>query len=232
MSLKLGVSWKRIIQWVVITAVVVFLGACFTKLMVWEDNYYREMEGSERDVVAKEAVVEKEAEPLIEEEPTEEEVYEYWVAPDLPRYLSIPKLNIYNRRVLQVGVNPTGELATPNNIFDVGWYESSGKPGGGGTMLIDGHNGGPNVYGVFKFLPDLEIGDYITIERGDGEIFQYQVVENKAVLLEEADKYMATALRSPEPGRESLTLITCTGEWSDLRYTYLSRQFTRAVLVQ
>lgn len=233
MSLKLGVSWKRIIQWVAITAVVVFVGSCFVRLMVWEDNYYREKEGSERDVVAKEAaVVEKEAEPLIEVEPTEQEIYEYWVAPDLPRYLSIPKLNIYDRRVLQVGINPTGELATPNNIFDVGWYESSGKPGTGGTMLIDGHNGGPNVYGVFKYLPDLEAGDFITIERGDGVLFQYQVVENIAVSLEEADKYMATALRSPEPGRESLTLITCTGEWSDLRYTYLSRQFTRAVLVE
>ncbi len=232
MSLKLGVSWKRVIQWVAITAVVVFVGACFIRLMVWEDNYYREMEGSERDVIAKEAVVEKEIEPLIEEEPTEQEIYEYWVAPDRPRYLSIAKLNIYNRRIIPVGINPTGELATPNNIFDVGWYESSGKPGAGGTMLIDGHNGGPNVYGVFKFLPDLQIGDFITIERGDGLLFQYKIVENKAVLLDEADKYMATALRSPEPGRESLTLITCTGEWSDLRYTYLSRQFTRAVLVE
>ncbi|MBR6505706.1 class F sortase [Candidatus Saccharibacteria bacterium] len=231
MSLKLGVSWKRIIQWVVITAVVVFVAACFTRLMVWEDNYYREMEGSERDVVANAVAEKKEEEPLIEEPPTEEEVYEYWVAPDLPRYLSIDKLGIYDARILQVGINPTGELATPNNIFDVGWYESSGKPGSGGTLLIDGHNGGPNVYGVFKRLPLLENGDIIIIERGDGVIFHYSVVENISVPLEEADKYMATALRSPEPGTESLTLITCTGEWSDLRYTYLSRQFTRALLI-
>ena len=34
-----------------------------------------------------------------------------------------------------------------------------------------------------------------------------------------------------EKGKESVTLITCTGEWSDQQQTYLSRQFTRAVLV-
>ena len=102
---------------------------------------------------------------------------------------------------------------------------------GGMSLVIDGHNGGPNVYGVFKSLPNLEVGDIIVVERGDGEVFEYSVVENVEVSLDEADTYMATAMRSPESGKESVTLISCTGEWSDARYTYLSRQFTRAVLV-
>ena len=130
-----------------------------------------------------------------------------------------------------MGVNASGELATPNNIFDVGWYEASGKPGLGGTMIIDGHNGGPHVLGVFKNLPDLVEGDIITVERGDGLVFNYRVVENEAVALADADAYMAVAARSPEPGVESVTLISCTGEWSQQQGTYLSRQFTRAVLV-
>lgn len=207
---------------------VVLVIGIFIRLVVWEDQYYREMEGSERDVV--EEVV-KEEEPLIEVEPTEQEVSEYIVAPDLPRYLSIVKLGINKARILGVGINADGALGTPNNIFDVGWYESSGKPGEGKTMVIDGHNGGPNVYGVFKSLPDLEAGDIILVERGDGKIFKYSVVENVAVPLDEADLYMATALRSPEAGKESVTLISCTGEWSQEKYTYLSRQFTRAVLI-
>ena len=232
MSLKLGVSWKRIIKWVAICTLVTLVVVFFLKVLIWEDNYYREMEGSERDVVAGQAEEKKEEEPLIEEKPTEEEIYEYVVAEDRPRYLTIEKLGIYNARIIPVGINPTGELGTPNNIFDVGWYESSGRPGYGQTMLIDGHNGGPNVYGVFKELPLLESGDIIVVERGDGAIFRYSVVENVSVLLDEADMYMATAMRSPESGRESLSLITCTGEWSDVRSTYLSRQFTRAVLIQ
>jgi LPXTG-site transpeptidase (sortase) family protein len=87
------------------------------------------------------------------------------------------------------------------------------------------------VHGVFKNLPDLVAGDIIKIERGDGAIFNYKVVENKTVPLSESDAYMTAAARSPEPGKESVTLITCTGEWSQQQGTYLSRQFTRAILV-
>ena len=131
-----------------------------------------------------------------------------------------------------MGINEKGELDTPRNIFDVGWYENSGKPGEGNTMMIDGHNGGPHVHGVFKDLPSLVIGDVIIIERGDGVVFKYEVVENKAVSLSESNKYMIEAAKSPEKGKESVTLITCTGEWSDQQQTYLSRQFTRATLIE
>ena len=231
MSLKLkSLNWWGIIKWVVLVLVCGFILGFFIRVATWEDAYYREKEGSERDVVVSSA--EAEAEELDETVPTEAEVREYVVAADRPRYLSIEKLGIGNSRVLPVSINAKGELGTPNNIFDVGWYEASGKPGGGGTLLIDGHNGGPHVHGVFKDLPLLTAGDIITIERGDGAIFRYAVVENVEVPLDEADVYMATAMRSPESGKESVTLISCTGEWSWSRYTYLSRQFARAVLVE
>ncbi|MBR2741902.1 class F sortase [Candidatus Saccharibacteria bacterium] len=229
MSLELGVSWKRIVKWVVVVLLVALVAGFFLRVLIWEDGYYREMEGSERDIVETAKV--EEPEELVEVAPTEEEVYEYIVAPDMPRYLRIDKLGITGARIIPMGINDDGALATPNNIFDVGWYESSGKPGQGGTLVIDGHNGGPNVYGVFKNLPNLEVGDIIVVERGDGEVFEYSVVENVEVSLDEADTYMATAMRSPESGKESVTLISCTGEWSNARYTYLSRQFTRAVLI-
>ena len=99
-------------------------------------------------------------------------------------------------------------------------------------MMIDGHNGGPHVHGVFKDLPSLVNGDIIKVERGDGTVFKYKVVENATVALSESDRYMVIASKSPEAGKESLTLISCTGEWSDQQQTYLSRQFTRAVLVE
>jgi sortase (surface protein transpeptidase) len=171
-------------------------------------------------------------EELVEEKPTENEIREYIVAPDMPRYISIAKLGIVNARILPMGVNAKGELDTPLNIFDTGWYEASGKPGQGGTMLIDGHNGGPHVHGVFKDLPDLQEGDIIRVERGDGVIYEYSVVENVTVPLDEADAYMIIAAKSPELGKESVSIISCTGEWSQQQNTYLSRQFVRAVLVE
>lgn len=230
MSLKLDFNWKKCIKWVVLGLVGVLFLVFFVRVATWEDAYYRDKEGSERDVVQRD--VETAREELDETVPTEQEVVEYVVAADRPRYLSIEKLGVVNARVLPMGINDDGALATPNNIFDVGWYEASGKPGEGKTMVIDGHNGGPNVYGVFKYLPDLVAGDTIVVERGDGVKFRYSVVENKEVSIDASDDYMVTALRTPEKGKESITLISCSGDWSWERYTYLSRQFVRAVLLE
>lgn len=228
MSLNLKFSWKTVVKWVALGLVGLLLLIFFVRVATFEDDYYRRMEGSERDGAAE--IVEDEE--LIEEEPTETEIVEYRVSADRPRYLSIEKLGIRNARILAVGITTRGELATPANIFDTGWYSNSGKPGWGGTMVIDGHNGGPTKYGVFKRLPELVKGDIITVERGDGKVFEYSVVENVTISLAESDVYMATAMRSPEQGKESVTLITCTGEWSQQQQTYLSRQFVRATLVE
>ena len=225
--MKIKGGWRKFAKWAIWGVIGLLFLIFLVKVATFEANYYNEKEGSER-AVAEQA----DSQELDETEPTKEEVVEYTVAPDRPRYLSIEKLGITNSRVLPMGVNTEGELDTPKNIFDVGWYEGSGKPGQGGTMIIDGHNGGPHVHGVFKNTPNLAKGDIIQIERGDGKIFKYKVVENVAVPLSESNAYMSTAAKSPESGKESVTLITCTGEWSQAQDTYLSRQFTRAVLLE
>ena len=232
MSLKLDRNIFRIVRWVALSLVVLFVVIFFVRVAVWEHNYYNEKEGSARAEAVSAVKEEKpvEEEPLIEEQPTEEEVYEYTVAVDMPRYLTVPKLDIYDARILRMGLDSNGALSTPRNIFDVGWYEGSSKPGQGGTMVIDGHSGGPHVHGVFKDLPDLAIGDIITVERGDGTKFNYSVVDTAAININEADSYMVKAMKSPTVGVESVTLISCTGEWSDVQGTYLSRQFVRATL--
>ena len=226
MSLKIK-GWRKITKWAIWSVIGLLFLVFLIRVVVFEQNYYSEKEGSER-VVA----VQTESEELIEEKPSETEVQEYKVAPDRPRYLTIKKLGVSKARILPMGINTQGELDTPRNIFDVGWYEASGRPGQGGTLIIDGHNGGPHVHGVFKNLPNLAVGDIIEVERGDGVTYKYSVKENVAVPLSESNDYMSTASRSPERGKESVTLITCTGEWSQQQQTYLSRQFTRAVLVE
>lgn len=218
---------RTIIKWVIWGVVGILFLVFLIRVLSFENAYYNEKDGSERAVTA----ISQSDEELVEEKPSENEVREYTVAPDRPRYLTVEKVGIVNARILPMGVNTDGELDTPRNIFDVGWYEGSSKPGQGGTLIIDGHNGGPHVHGVFKELPSLSKGDIIKVERGDGEVFRYEVVENNAIALNESNAYMSTASRSPEPGTESVTLISCTGEWSQAQDTYLSRQFTRAVLI-
>ncbi len=229
MSLKIKTSPKKIISICVWVVLIILFLIYFIRIATFEHSYYAEKEGSERTVVIEE--IETSQEELDETKPTDDQVKAYTVAPDLPKYLRIAKLGI-DARVISVGINQKGQLGTPNNIFDVGWYDSSAKPGLDGTMLIDGHNGGPHVYGVFKRLPDLVKGDIIEVQRGDDVVFKYSVVENNTVALADANAYMSTALKSPVPGKQSVTLITCTGEWSQQQRTYLSRQFTRAVIVE
>ena len=228
MSLKVNKGWRSIVKWTVWSILLVLFLIYFIRVVSFENYYYNEKEGSERAA----ATISNGNEDLIEEKPSDDEVKEYVVAPDRPRYLIVEKLGVKRARILPMGVNTSGELDTPRNIFDVGWYEGSGKPGLGGTMMIDGHNGGPHVHGVFKDLPKLANGDIIKIERGDGEVFEYEVVENKAIALDESNAYMSTAAKTPVEGRESVTLISCTGEWSQQQGTYLSRQFTRAVIIE
>ena len=62
----------------------------------------------------------------------------YSVAPNLPKYLIIPKLYV-DSRVLSVGVTSSGAVGVPDNIYDTAWYNESSAPGQPGAMLIDGH---------------------------------------------------------------------------------------------
>lgn len=219
--------WKKYLPKIIWGVVILIFAGCLLRVAIWEYFYYRDMEGTER-AVATTGIVSQPLE-VDETEPTETEVAEYIVAADKPRYLTIPKLGITNARILEVGLSANGQMLTPYNIFDVGWYNGSAKPGTRGTAIIDGHNGGPNVQGVFKNLPSLGIGDLITVEMGDGTKYNYRVNDNTTVALAEADAKMLYAAQSPIPGKESITLITCTGEWSQVKQTYLSRQFVRAV---
>lgn len=154
------------------------------------------------------------------------------VAPSHPKFISIPSLGIKNSRVFSVGVTENGELDTPTNIFDTGWYKESATPGTGvGALLMDGHNGGPTTDGVFKRLPELTRGETIIVERGDGEVFTYVVQENKAMTLNEANNGgMKMMAESADISKEGLNIISCIGTWIPKDQTYSDRQMLRAVL--
>ena len=231
--MSLRFNWKKNLPKIIWGIILLILVLCLAKIKVWEDHYYAEKEGSTRAI----AITATNAPTSTPEEVNEEEVTEkdkqVWrVAADRPRFLSIEKLGIDRARIIEVGVNNEGRLQTPASIFDVGWYRTSGKPGLGGVMLLDGHNGGPTKEGVFKHLPELEKGDIITVERGDGKFFRYEVIENEEVPLAEADSKMTKMLQAVVPGKEGLSIISCTGVWSQVQQTYLSRQFLRATIVE
>lgn len=141
----------------------------------------------------------------------------YTVAGDLPRVLTIPKLTL-RARVLPMSVNADGALQAPVNIFDSGWYGASAKPGTSGASLIDGHASGATRQGLFAYLDTLTIGDKLSIERGDGQTFNYEVVNAETVPLADID--MSTLLKPYGATTEGLNLITCTGKWLPDQKTY------------
>lgn len=151
---------------------------------------------------------------------TTEQKSQYVVAPDLPRYLTINRIGVH-ARVLRLGLNDTGAVAAPEGIWDVGWYEGSAKPSEAGTVFIDGHISGPTLPAVFVRLHELTPGDMITIERGSGEMLQYQVQSIESMKLDQID--MAAVLGSHNGNAQSLVLMTCIGQFDAKHYAYDSR---------
>lgn len=141
--------------------------------------------------------------------PTQSEISSYTVAPDLARYIKIPKISVY-ARVTQVGLDSSGAIGTPSNTSDTSWYTGSAKPGQAGATLIDGHVLSMTYHGVFHDLKNLIPGDSIQIIRGDGAILNYSVVTTRYYSDSNVD--MAAALSPITPGKSGLNLITCAGK--------------------
>lgn len=228
-------------SYIALGVIVLILAIFFARVAIWEHGYLNRMEGSERHVTT--VTPNGEIDEIDDTEPTAVEVSTYTVAPGKPRYFSIPSINLYNARIVEIGVKASGELSTPYNIYNVGWYNGSSLPGTNGVSIIDGHGGAPGI-GVFGNLParpgrnrGVIAGDLITIEMGPeigeekGAVYTYRVVDTATKSLgAEANEYMATAFTSPVRGQGSLTLITCTGDWWQASKTYSQRHFVRAVL--
>lgn len=218
-------------QIVLAVFLVIFL-AFFARVAIWEHNYLAAMEGSERAAVTNGAgEVYEGGEEVDTTPPTATEITEYKVAPDMPRYLSIPSLGITNARIIQVGIKGQNEMDTPGNIYDIGWFNQSALPGtSNGTAIINAHGGTQGV-GIFRNLPKIQIGAEIRIEMGDGRLYRYYVADTATKALgDEANTYMSDAFQSPVAGKGSITLITCTGDWWQASQTYSHRFFARAVI--
>ena len=152
----------------------------------------------------------QDAEGQDEEEVKPDATDSYRVAGDLPRTIKVDDINLY-ARVLPMGVNADSSMQAPINIFDSGWYSASAKPGENGAMVIDGHASGPSRQGLFAYIDTLRKGQRIEIERGDGEIFVYEVVAHETIPLGQVD--MEKVLSTYGDSSQSLNLITCAGTW-------------------
>lgn len=148
-----------------------------------------------------------------------------------PVRLTIPKINV-DAGFQYTGLTSDGVMEIPNNIFDIGWYIGSPRPGEKGASVITGHvaqiRGGVLVKeGVFNNLNTLRVGDTLSVLNDRGESITFVVRESRSY---------DPAANAPEvfeskDGGAHMNIITCEGIWNPGKLSYSQRLvvFTDAV---
>lgn len=145
----------------------------------------------------------------------------------LPTRLIIPRLKT-DSRIVQVGLTSSGNMETPSNIVDTGWYKDGPFPGNQGTAVIDGHLDGQHGRpGVFINLYTLQKGDIVQVSDQNGHYSTFVVREIKKYSFKD---HPSEVFESKEGAH--LNLITCTGPWDEAQSSFIERLvvFTDAVL--
>jgi LPXTG-site transpeptidase (sortase) family protein len=115
-------------------------------------------------------------------------------------------------------------MQEPTTADIVSWYKETSRLGEPGNIVIAGHlNYWGDPEGVFFDLAALEEGDIVTLTGPDGAAWQYQVTWTEEVSTET----LPTDVTGPTEV-ESLTLITCSGEWNAAASEYDHRTVVRA----
>ncbi|HCQ31452.1 TPA: hypothetical protein DIU27_03675 [Candidatus Collierbacteria bacterium] len=143
----------------------------------------------------------------------------------IPIRLKIPTINV-NASIQSVGLDQDGEMGVPESPMDVGWLDLESVSGSVGSAVISGHlnqeNGDP---GVFAKLNQLKEGDYIFLEKGDGEAVAYVIGNIRTY----DPGYAEEVFASGDGGR--LSLITCDGTWDKKAGSYSKRLVVTAQMV-
>ncbi len=168
-----------------------------------------------------------------QEDDAQQEAPEYRAAPaatpaSQPHSITIPSVGVHRAAIVPVGIEPNGDMATPPTNHGVGWYDKSAQPADGtGTLLLNGHVGIGSQEAVFKQLHRLSVGEVIEVQTGDGTSYRYEVYHIERLPLEDVD--MRKMIRSVNPSKQGLNIITCAGEYDDARATYDDRVLVYAV---
>jgi len=144
-----------------------------------------------------------------------------------PTRLIIPKIAV-DANVQKVGITKKGNMATPNNFIDVGWYKYGTIPGEKGSAVLAGHvDDGLSLPGVFSRLNELQKGNDIYLMTENNEQLHFVVVKSTIYDFDASASKVFT-----ENDEKFLKLITCTGDWLKQYNTHSQRLVISAVLVE
>lgn len=145
----------------------------------------------------------------------------------IPTLLSIPKIKV-EAKVQEVGITKKGNMSTPNNYSDVGWYKYGTLPGQMGSAVLAGHvDDGLSLPGVFYNLKNLEKGDDVFVTTKDGKDLHFVVSKINTYNFDDVNVGVFT-----ESDGKLLKLITCTGTWVSQNKTHSERLVVTAELAE
>ena len=133
---------------------------------------------------------------------------------------------------IELGDVVDGAMQDPSGPWVVSWYEPLGKIGEGGNVVLAGHvdywNVGPAVFWDVRYLPE---GDIIRVVGEDGKNYEYAVQWTQPYMAEELTPEVIQNDIVGDTGEETLTLITCGGEFNPDTGEYNERWVVRANLI-
>ena len=136
-----------------------------------------------------------------------------------PITLIIPKLGV-DTSIEHVGVTKEGDMATPSDSKNAGWYRFGTVPGMKGSAVAAGHldnkDGSP---AVFARLAELVEGDDVYVVNEKGEKLHFKVTSKKSYDYDIPD---TKEIFGPAPVPR-LNLITCNGAWLKGQSVYSKR---------
>jgi hypothetical protein len=125
-----------------------------------------------------------------------------------------------------------GVMLDPSGPWVVTWYSQLGKVGQGGNVVMAGHvdywDTGP---AIFWSVPNLQPGDIIRVIGEGGEVFEYAIESNQMYTVADLTPEIIQSQITGDTGQESLTLITCGGEFDAAAGEYLHRYVLRAIKI-
>jgi hypothetical protein len=131
---------------------------------------------------------------------------------------------------IETGTIVDGAMQDPSGPWVVAWYEPIGKVGEGRNVVMAGHvdywDTGP---AIFWDVPHLQPGDVIRVVGENGEVMEYAVAWTQMYdVATELTPEVIQAEIIGSTGEETLTLITCGGEFNPDTAQYLQRWVVRA----
>jgi len=136
---------------------------------------------------------------------------------------------------IELGAVTDGAMQDPSGPWIVSWYDALGKVGQGGNVVLAGHvdyyNAGPDGTpgpAVFWNVRDLPPGAIIQVVGEDGQSYDYTVQWTQAYAAAELTPDVIQSDIVGDTGQETLTLITCGGDFDPATGEYLQRWVVRA----